>query len=202
MILEGRETFENQYAVGGPINPRTGSPFGSATKAFAQWAAQIGKPVVTDEEADVLKMMEQAVLSHPHAPAFVRDGFAEGVVGVQYCGMPCQIRMDYFHPERGLVDLKTCEDIGWFEADARRFGYIHQMAFYREILLLAAGTDAPVHIIAVEKRQPYRCGIWQVCGAALAGAKKENEAAIQRLKHCMETQFWPTCYEELRFLDL
>ena len=28
LILEGRERYERQYAVGGPINPKTGAPFG------------------------------------------------------------------------------------------------------------------------------------------------------------------------------
>ena len=33
LILEGRERFDAEYAIGGPINEKTGKCFGSATKA-------------------------------------------------------------------------------------------------------------------------------------------------------------------------
>ena len=67
-------------------------------------------------------------------------GEPEGVVRADYCGMPCQIRMDWFEPHHGIVDLKTCDDLTWFEADARRYGYAHQLAFYRAVL---AQVDRP-----------------------------------------------------------
>jgi hypothetical protein len=37
------------------------------------------------------------------------------------------------------VDLKTCDDLTWFEADSRRYGYAHQLAFYRAVLKKALG---------------------------------------------------------------
>lgn len=40
LILEGRQRYEAEFAVGGPINPKTGQPYGSNTKAFAEWAEQ------------------------------------------------------------------------------------------------------------------------------------------------------------------
>jgi hypothetical protein len=35
----------------------------------------------------------------------------------------------------------------------------------------------------------------------LAVAQKENEAAIERLKKCVESGDWPTGYEQPRVLD-
>ena len=52
---------------------------------------------------------------------------AEGVVRAEYRGVPCQIRMDWFSPKHGIVDLKTCDSLKWFENDCRRYGYIFQM---------------------------------------------------------------------------
>ena len=46
LVLEGRERFDVEYAVGGPINPSTGTPYGPTTKAFAEWAASCGKQVL------------------------------------------------------------------------------------------------------------------------------------------------------------
>ena len=38
LILEGRAAFDEQYLVAdGPVNPKTGEPFGKATKAYAEW---------------------------------------------------------------------------------------------------------------------------------------------------------------------
>ena len=36
-ILEGRDAYEAAFALGGPINEKTGKPFGAGTKAFAEW---------------------------------------------------------------------------------------------------------------------------------------------------------------------
>ena len=37
-ILEGREAFDGQFLVAdGPVNQKTGEPFGKATKAYAEW---------------------------------------------------------------------------------------------------------------------------------------------------------------------
>ncbi|NLE57458.1 MAG: hypothetical protein GX616_03800, partial [Planctomycetes bacterium] len=52
-ILEGRDAYETQFAIGGPINPRTGKPFGSTTKAFAEWAEAQGKPVLSHDNVEL-----------------------------------------------------------------------------------------------------------------------------------------------------
>lgn len=40
LILEGQAAFDEQYLVaGGPVNPKTGEPYGKATKAYAEWIA-------------------------------------------------------------------------------------------------------------------------------------------------------------------
>jgi hypothetical protein len=201
LILEGRERFDEQYAVGGPINPRTGKPYGANTQAFADWSAARGKPVFSDEQFALIVNMTTSVRSHPLALAILADGVPEGVVRAQYGGVPCQTRMDWFNPARGIVDLKTCDDLTWFEADARRFGYAHQMAFYRAVLECATGEVAPIHMIAVEKKEPFRCGVWLLSDDVLAVARRENEAAIERLKQCELTGAWPTGYEERRVFD-
>jgi len=201
LILEGRERFDAEYAVGGPINARTGKPYGASTQAYADWAAMQGKPVLTDEQFALIVNMATGVRSHRLALDLLSDGIAEGAVRAEYCGVPCQARLDWFHPLHGIVDLKTCDDLTWFEADARRFQYVNQMAFYRAVLRVAAGGAFPVHFIAVEKKPPFRCGVWQMSEQTLATAQRENEAAVERLKQCKVSNSWPTGYEEVRFFD-
>jgi hypothetical protein len=59
----------------------------------------------------------------------------------------------------------------------------------------------PVYIIAIEKKEPFRCGVWKISSEALDLAEVENIAAIGRLKKCRAENFWPTGYEGIRILD-
>ena len=138
------------------------------------------------------------------------EGVSETVVRCEYHGTPSQIRMDWLGAVRGngagagIVDLKSCADLTTFEADARRFGYSHQLAFYRAVLATASGLSAlqiPVHLIGVEKKEPFRCGVWRMSEEVLAIAQKENEEAIERLKCCQITGIFPTGYESPRTFD-
>lgn len=201
LILEGREAFDQGYALGGPINPKTGEPFGSRTKAFMDWAEAQGKPVLTDEQVALIESMHAAVFTHEHAAALLSDGVPEGVVRSEYCGVACQARFDWFSSARGVVDLKTCDNLDWLQMDARTYGYAHQTSFYRSLLTCVSGVVVPVHLIAVEKREPFRCGVWRLSEEVLGLAQKENEEGIERLKTCRERDNYPTGYEDIRVFD-
>ena len=201
-ILEGRDEYEHQFALGGPINPTTGKPYGSLTKKFAEWKAEQGKPVLTVEQMDLIEQMAQGVAINDHAVDLIYYGIAEGVIRTHYCGISCQIRMDWLNPNRGIVDFKTCDDLTWFEADARRYRYPNQMAFYQSVLKEVIGDFVPVYLVAIEKKEPFRCGVWRVSDECLAMARQDNEAAIERLKSCRNKDIWPTGYEEIRVLDV
>lgn len=191
-ILEGRDVFDSTFAVGGPINPKTGKPFGKSTKAFIEWAEVQGRPVLSQDQANLVEQMADGVAMNNEAVDLLLYGRSEGVVRVEYCGTPCQIRIDWLHPHHGIVDIKTCDDLTWFEADVRRFGYAHQMAFYRAVAKVVCGVDVPVHIVAVERKEPFRCGVWRFHDDALVSAQRENEATIRRLLVCRKTGEWPT----------
>lgn len=201
LILEGREVFEQSYAFGGPVNPQTGEPFGTRTKAFQEWAEAQGKPVLSDEQIALIENMNVAVHAHEHVVALLAEGVAEGVVRGNYCGVASQARFDWLSPARGIVDLKTCDNLDWLQSDARSYGYVHQLAFYRSLLSRVSGTVVPVYLIAVEKREPFRCGVWRMGDNVLGIAQKENEDAIQRLKSCRDRDHWPTGYENIRVFD-
>ncbi|MDR1492022.1 MAG: PD-(D/E)XK nuclease-like domain-containing protein [Planctomycetaceae bacterium] len=202
LILEGYEEYESQFAVGGPVNPSTGKPYGVATKKFIEWQESQRKPVISQEKAELISAMNSGVRMNPYAVELLQNGRAEGVVRADYCGVPCQIRADWFNPDYGIVDLKTCDDLRWFESDAKRFQYHHQLAFYQNVLDQAIGRLMPVYIIAVEKKEPFRCGVWQISSETLLFARAEIEAAIERLKVARMNDQYPTGYEELRILSV
>ncbi len=201
LVLEGRQIYEESFAFGGPVNPKTGEPFGSRTKAFQEWADAQGKPVLSDDQVTLIENLNTAVFAHEHVAALLADGVAEGVIRTDYCGVACQGRFDWLSPQRGIVDLKTCDNLDWLQMDARSFGYVYQLAFYRALAACITGAVLPVHLIAVEKHEPYRCGVWRMGEDVLGIAQKENEEGIARLKECRAKDRWVSGYEDIRVFD-
>ena len=203
LILEGREKYEREYIIGGPINPKTGNPYGSNTKAFTEWAQKQVKEVLTDHHATLVEQMSVAVYEHLFARELLAEGVAEGVVRCRYKEHKCQARIDWINPleGRGIVDLKTADDLDAFELAIRSYGYVYQLAFYRAVVAQASGHVLPVHIIAVEKREPFRCGVWQISEKALDQAQELNESAMLELRICRESGNWFTRYESMRLID-
>lgn len=202
LTLEGREAYTRGFAVGGPINEKTGKIYGRDTKAFAEWAALQGKPVLSPDQAELVEQMAEAVRAHPVATKLLAAGEAEAVLRLPYAGLPSQGRIDWvIGGGQAICDLKTCDDLTWFESDARRFSYAHQMAFYRALVRTATGLVPEVSLIAVEKHAPYRCGVWRLTDQVLDHAERENLAAMRRLEICQRTDSWPTGYEDARTFD-
>lgn len=209
LILEGRAKFDEEFLVSdGPVNPKTGESFGKLTKAYKEWAAAQTKDVVSGADFNFMSQLQQSVWTHPVASLLLDDGVAEQTVRTTYFGVACQIRMDWFRADYEgrpvICDLKTCETLDWFESDARRFGYPAQAAFYREVLRTASDGEvvADCYLIAVEKREPFRCGVWKLTDGILEACAVENERAIAELAECRRTNVWPTKTEDLRILDV
>lgn len=204
LILEGPDAFEAAYTVSdGPINERTGKPYGKETKAYQDWLSLQGTEIVTTADFEVMDAMRQSITGHKGISELLKgDGEAECVARAEVDGVKCQIRLDYFDPMAGIIDLKTCRDIAFFETDMRAFGYCYQMAFYRRVLREVTGRDYPVYMIAVDKTDFHVAGYWLIPGAELDVAERVNEATIRRLKECRETGVWPTGYEQKQIFTL
>lgn len=204
MILEGQEAFNDAYTVAdGPVNPKTGQVYGKSTQAYQNWLAEQHGEVVTIDDYEQIKAMYNNCLLHAGVSQLLdSDGDAEGVVRTELDGVPCQIRMDRFSPEHGIVDLKTCRDIEFFEKDCRDFGYAYQLAFYQSVLESACGVKFPVHIIVVDKTEFHIAGRWDIPDAELEVCDRVNRAALKRLKQCRESGSWPTGYERTRIFSL
>jgi hypothetical protein len=200
LILEGREEFDARYAVGGPVNPRTGRCYGGDTKAFQEWAQAQGKECISEDYYANLEMMRQSVQDHNEARQLLAIGEAEQTVIARYHDWTCQTRIDWLAPT-AIVDLKTCQDIDTLEKDAVRYGYINQLAFYQSVCLEAGHRVDNCYIIGIEKQAPYRCGVWAISESALIRAAEQNEEAMDNLKRCSLEGDWPTGYEFLRVLE-
>lgn len=202
LILEGKEAFDKEYIVSdGPVNEKTGVPFGSNTKAYLEWKYAQTKEIISISDYGEIAKMNLGVQNNEIAKELLSSGVAEAVVRFNYFGMPCQIKIDWFNPDEGIVDLKSTAELKYFENDSWKYHYVEQMAFYQAGLEILLGESYPVHLLAIEKQEPYSAGVWKITQEALDRAKKSNEKAIVELLKCKETNAFPTGYEKLRFLS-
>lgn len=208
LILEGRDAFDREFAVGGPINERTGKSYAVGTKAHDEWLAANGyarEQVINDAEADALGRMAGMVRNHSVAAAYLEFGWPELVVRADLHGVPCQIRMDWLtcdaQGNHVIIDIKTTEDMTWFESDARRYGYPHQFAFYRDVFQ-TTGVAVQVAVIVVEKKEPFRVSVWHMPVEVLDYHSAENRDALEHFKYCRQHDEWPTGYEAVREFGL
>jgi len=207
LLLEGEDAYNARYAWRSPINITTGKPFGSTTKKFEEWRVEqlmYGIQVLTRSEHELITAMYQNAVRNK----IVSDGLKcsptrEGVLRCVYQGINCQIRIDACGMNSGIWDVKTCKSLKSFPYDARNYHYFNQLAFYRAVYKTALGTDnhsSNVHIIASEKTGLKLTGVWKLDPICLDAAQEENEAAIERLKSCMQNDTWPTGYEHIHTL--
>ncbi len=209
IVLEGHQAFNKAYAIGGPMNDKTGKSFGVGTKAHDAWLIENGylkDQVINEDEADVLITMANAVRKHTISSAWLDFGWPELVMRSDLHGVPCQIRMDWLTRDADgnylIVDLKTVEDLYYFEYDARRYGYLHQLAFYRDVFEAAAGQPVSIAILAAEKKDPFRIGVWQFPVEVIDYYSAENKITLENFKICQVADSWPTGYEEPRTFSL
>ena len=207
LILEGIDKFTEEFAVSdGPVNEKTGKPYGRATKAYADWAAEQKRPIVSTEDANIINTMWRTVHDHPAAAGLLAHGVAEGTIRTTWDGEPVQARLDWYDSDRNvLVDLKTCADVDRFGYDIRDFGYVFQLAFYAGCIEKAGGKVPSCYLVAVEKKEPYRVAVVQVSQLTLEdamhhhaiaeGARDDADAMIAELKLCRAEGVWPTRYE-------
>ncbi|MCR5414831.1 MAG: PD-(D/E)XK nuclease-like domain-containing protein [Kiritimatiellae bacterium] len=213
-VLEGQDAFNEEYVVNaGPVNPKTGEPFGRLTKAYRSWAAVQTARIVSPEDYETMRKMRDSVRAHEGAMDILECGVAEAVVRAKSCGIPLQARMDWFNPYAGdgrqaIVDLKTCENLDCFESDAIRFGYPQQLEFYSHVLFCVQdavldgepGPATDLYLIGVEKREPFRTGVWRLSDDLVSQASCSNMRSLSRLESCRRSGVWPTDYEDVRIL--
>lgn len=208
LVLEGQDEYRSRYPVldGEPVNPKTGQPYGVGTKTWNAWRE--GQPADAIPEAwdNQIQCMVDSLHSHEGASALLNHtGMAEVTIRQTVSKVDCQSRIDFLATNDGvpqyIVDLKTCQDLDRFERDARGYGYIRQMAFYR----MMAGDDSmkeqpPVYLIAMEKAQPYRVGVWVLDDEAMDEEQNKIMDALYEYRQCLTTETWKTRYEGIRSL--
>ncbi len=195
-ILEGDAAFDEQYYVAPKCDKRT-----TAGKlAWAEHTARAkaaGQEIIDGEDYDFADRLATAVEGNSAAMAILNRAVGAPEVTVRDMwdavpGMVKQSRLDWLRPD-GVTDLKTCDNLGDFPRDLERYGYYRQLAFNRAVLRGHHGADMSwnFRLIAVEKREPYRCGVYEIPADMLDMGDNENADTLDHIAECYRTNVWP-----------
>lgn len=181
LTLEGAKALEAGFVVA-PAEFLT--PGGNlSTKAPAkEWKAEQTKTILTPYDCELIWSMGTRVRAQ------CADLFATGKPEVERfathsTGLSIKGCADWDAGEYG-VDLKSCQSLDTFEADARRYGYHEQAAFYMRLF----GWQR-FFFIAAEK-EGARVAVYRLSDAAIERAIAANEAALLDLSRCIALDDW------------
>lgn len=90
-----------------------------------------------------------------------------------------------------IIDLKTCSDIDQFQMDMSHWNYDLQGGHYTETPL-ESGPAQIFILVAVEKKAPFRCRVYEFQGATLQAGKGKFRDSLDTLHQCKLNNEWPT----------
>jgi len=203
LVLEPKEFFNRYLIADGPINPKTGDPYGATSQKYQEWRAEQSKDIISTNEYQLLCVMGDAVDAHKGAYSLLQGAQTEVTLRGQISDtITAQARIDAYQNKDGIItDLKTTSDIDGFERDVARYGYLYQVAFYRMMARKfdpTASETIQCYWIVAEKFEPFRVGVWRIADASLDAATHANTIQIEMLESCYRTEHWPSGYEKIR----
>ena len=185
IVLEGDEAYNARYMRSeGPINDKTGKPYGTQTKAYKDWRESLDPSIelITPADHALVMAMLDSVADHTEAARLLADGTPEGVVRTEIEDEPVQVRIDWYnHTVPCMVDLKTTADLDQFTDQFRDLRYDIQAAWYGIVFRAVHGFTPAFRYIAVEKKAPHRVGVFRLAQPVIDIAADECMAVLRSM---------------------
>jgi len=149
-----------------------------------------------------LSRFSKTLKSHHFASLLLSKGLALSTVRGTLYDLPCQARVDFFNPERGITSIQFTASLDYFPRSARQKELAIDYAFTRALIEKNSGHTYPTYVVVIEILEPTRCGVWRVSDYTLDNAENSIEESISELKRCKLENKWPSRFEDLRILEL
>ncbi len=200
-ILQGEEVFNESFiAHDGPVNAKTGKPFGPTSNAYIEFFAAMNKTPVSLDEFSVIRKMDVAASQHK---AVKLEGIAEAVLQATWNGVNCASKIDLVSEDGShLVDLKSCDSLEGFKFDINQYNYLQQMGFYYNMLKLNGANPQIVELLAVEKKEPYRAGLFRIDTKVLDEEADNIGKLLDEYRECKAKNVWPPRFEDVVMISL
>lgn len=179
-------------------------------RAGTEWeafrSANAARAIVTQSEWDGAQAVAAAVIEQ--AGQYVSGGAAEQtILWVAQHAREAKGRIDYIHPEFGVIDLKTTVDASprAVAAAVVRYGYHAQAAWYVDGFRAAhglVGEDVPYRIVAAEKAPPYAVAVYVLPPEAIAAGRALYRSWLAKLDECEAGGEWPSYTQGEQALEL
>lgn len=175
LVLEPHK-FEEEFAVAPEYDARTKE--GKEIKAAFE-ASCIGKTILKSDEYERAKTCSE--IAKQIAGRFFKGGVAESSFFSEFDGVAVKCRTDYYLPDLGIVvDVKTTADASpdGFAKSVANFGYYIQAAFYIDVLQSLGHTINKFMFVAIETKEPYMIGLYQLAPEAIDFGRSEYQRAL------------------------
>lgn len=197
------EEFGERYLIAeGPVNPKTGKPYGSDSKAYLEWVAQQAKTPVTPEDHAMFGNMAKAYAAHSVINSLKDyECTNNAVFGAEIGGVQCLAKVDKLYVSDKAViavDVKTTSDLQAFARSSDSLRYREQQALISMVLEKNGVADVQSLIAAVEKGPIPRCGVFSV--KDIAAYKDAVYAALCAYGESLKTGCYGTNFESLRVI--
>lgn len=167
--------------------------------------ANVGKTVLTHEEAVQVKEMVDAVWSHPIAKRIFKDAATEVCLFAEDAdGMSRKGRLDAMIKGNVVPDLKTAHsaDAMEFERSIGKYRYHVQAAYYIDLCNLLDMDKSEFVYVVVEKEPPYAVAVYSLDQDAIRLGRLEYQRDLAAVRKCMESGEWPAFPSEMRVVGL
>lgn len=197
----------SSMVVPAPVNPKTGEPFGSGTKAWAEYAEQHkGKLVLTPDELDRLQAVAKKLHSHSSASPLLRSAGMNEVAIVwddPTTGLRCKGRVDRLVERFGRVDLKTCESAAWSDLSSSmvNYGYHTQDAFYAMGCDALGVTGEGSAFVCVESEAPHEIAVYTTGPDTMGIARTLVGEWLREIVKCQSSGEWPGYSKDVQVVD-
>jgi hypothetical protein len=177
------------------------------TKASKEWRQEqldAGREVMTDEDAETIERVREAIVWHADAMRLLQGTRREEALTWTVDGVECKGRVDAIAASR-IVDLKTTRDLGLFvRKGAAELLYHGQLAWYLDgaIAAGACSPDAGAFVVAVETSEPYDCAAFRLGEESLDAGHDLWRSLIDQWITCRDTGLWLGKFPSLTFLDM
>lgn len=189
----------------GPINDKTGKPYGRDSKVFSEWeASNPGKLVLDGAELDTITTMIARM------PGEVRGVFAhrqsaktEVSVYRDIDGLPVKCRTDHLD-EPVITDLKTIDDIDGIAWAFKSYKYWFSQEWYKRVLLAETGVRHRFQFVFAEKKPPYRWRIVQTNDEVCEEGAMLVRGVMSMLRDAQKSGTWTdaaSIHEEITWPD-
>lgn len=175
---------------------------------YDDWKAEQGRKIIlSEDEADLIKRVQESARNHPALRQLLDAGeYLENPISWNdpICGVQCKGIPDLVCSKGFIVDIKTCQSVSDFDKTVAQYGYHLQAAFYITGCSIHYGQRfANFVIAAIETNPPYRIHTRLLDDAAIiVGHQKIDELLAEYQRRVEQNDWSEEAEKSLVFLSL